>query len=45
MWGEVVMGIGVVWDGCSCILGDPGADSGDEEKSKRAGQWAEKYMA
>ena len=23
------------------ILGDPGADSGDEEKSK----WAEKYMA
>ena len=24
-----------------CILGDPGADSGDEEKSKRA----EKYMA
>ena len=20
---------------CTCILGDPGADSGDEEKSKR----------
>ena len=33
-------GIAVSFSPAVCILGDPGADSGDEEKSKRA----EKYM-